>query len=308
MNDSSYHSQNNKTPSLTGLCILLGIILPSIVRIPPDAWSRDLNEPETIQIPAGPFMAGSSDIERTSYRVSYHEPAAHVVELATFWIGRYEVSRDQFACFMEEGGYTEPSFWTEEGWKCCQQYRWKEPRRWRDKNYRGRATEVMPVSAVSWHEAQAYCRWLSLKTGKPYRLPTEMEWEKAARGVDGRIFPWGNKWNTQYCNWFGYLGEVAQDFRDTDAYLWVSPLGSFEEGKSPWGCYDMAGNVLEWCSDPWSPDNATYRVFKGGSFHTNNPNQLRCAWRGGTYPDLGHVYWGDLGFRVAHDDRSEGTN
>jgi formylglycine-generating enzyme required for sulfatase activity len=286
----------------------MGVILAGFVFGSMDVRGAEFREPEMIRIPAGSFISGSPDLERSQYRVPHHEPAAHTVDLATFWIGKFETTNDQFAGFIEEGGYSDSSYWSEEGWKARTQYNWKEPRRWRDKDYRGREGQIMPVSAVSWYEAQAYCRWLSLKTGKPYRLPTELEWEKAARGVDGRIFPWGNEWNTNYCNWYGYLGEVGKDLKDTDDYLWVSPVGSFEAGKSPYGCYDMAGNVLEWCSDPWSPDDLQYRVYRGGSFFSNNPRLLRCAWRGGTYPDIGHVYWGKIGFRVARDASAEDAN
>ncbi|MBN2326473.1 MAG: formylglycine-generating enzyme family protein [Candidatus Omnitrophica bacterium] len=271
----------------------------------PDAWSEENFEPETVFIPAGTFTAGSSDAERSLYRVPRHESAAHRVYLPAYWIGRYEATNEQYEIFIEDGGYDDPSYWTPEGWKARQEYGWSEPRCWRDPDYRGGRHVNLPVCALSWHEAQAYCRWLSQKTGRPYRLPTEMEWEKAARGEDGRIFPWGGEWGPNFCNWYGYLGEMRKKKGDTDRFLGLAPVGSFENGKSPWGCFDMAGNVLEWCSDPWSKDDATYRVFRGGCFRSNNPRFMRAAWRGGTYPDVGHVYWGIIGFRVARDAESE---
>lgn len=307
MSRTIFHKQMKTIPSLFKI-LILAAILTRIAGLPPEGWSYESIEPVMIAIPAGPFIAGSSELERSLYRIPYHEPAAQIIHLATYWIARYEVTCDQYANFLNDGGYTDPSYWSENGWKCRLQYNWKEPRRWRDKDYRGRLPQIMPVCAVSWYEAQAFCRWLSVKTGKSFRLPTEWEWEKAARGTDGRIFPWGNEWNTLGCNWYGYLGEVTKNLRDNDPYLWVSPVGSFEEGKSPYGCYDMAGNVLEWCSDSWLPDDDTYRVYRGGSFFSNNPRLLRCAWRGGTFPDIGHVYWGEIGFRVARDAVEKDVN
>ena len=256
-------SQNKKSPSLMALMV---VILTFTAALSPEPQCEEFLEPETVQIPAGPFIAGSSDFEREQYFVPRHEPAAHIIALPTYWIGICEVSHREYACFLEDGGYTEKAYWSDEGWAAKEKYHWKEPRRWRDLDYTGKRGENMPVCAVSWYEARAYCAWLSQKTGKPYRLPTELEWEKAARGVDGQIFPWGNEWNFAYCNWYGFLGEVSEGFRNIDPYLWVSPVGDFEEGKSPYGCYDMAGNVLEWCSDPWEADDETYRVFRGGCF------------------------------------------
>lgn len=307
MSRTIFHMQKKTTPSLCQFFVWV-TILPWIVGLSPVVWSSETLEPEMVLIPAGSFIAGSSDLERSLYRVPRHEMTAHTVHLATFWIGRYEVTNDQYASFMNDGGYTTPSFWSDEGWNARTQYNWKEPRRWRDKDYHGRFPQILPVSAVSWYEAQAYCHWLSIRTEKSYRLPTELEWEKAARGEDGRIFPWGNEWNTNRCNWYGYLGEVTQNTKDTDSFAGLSPIGSFEDGKSPYGCYDMAGNVLEWCSDIWSQNEPYYRVYRGGCFFSNNPRLLRCAWRGGTYPDIGHVYWGKIGFRVARDATEKDVN
>ena len=83
-----------------------------------------------------------------------------------------------------------------------------------------------------------------------------------------------------------------------DAFIRVSPAGYFENGKSAYGCYDMAGNVLEWCAD--SIDKK-YKAYRGGCFLSGEARLLRCAWRGGNYPETGHVYWGIIGFRVAMD-------
>ena len=267
-----------------------------VLNVSPD----DILEPPMVLIPAGPFIAGSGEKERALYRVPYDEPKAYSVNLPAYWIGRYEVTILEFACFIEDGGYNRPEFWSEEGWYFRWRYDWQHPRRWNDKEYRGMRMEDRPVFGVSWYEAEAYCNWLVIKTGKPYRLPASLEWEKAARGTDGRIFPWGDEWDSRKCNWYGQLGNISLNKDAIDPYAFTSPVGIFEAGKSPWGCYDMAGNVMEWCLDACGK-NDSYRVLRGGSFMTNEPRQLRCAWRGGTYPEIGHVHWANLGFRVAMD-------
>jgi formylglycine-generating enzyme required for sulfatase activity len=99
------------------------------------------------------------------------------------------------------------------------------------------------VDRVSWYEAYAYCRWLAEATGKPYRLPTEMEWEKAARGTDGRMFPWGNTWSKELCN-----SREIWDRADPR----TTPVGQFSpDGDSPYGAADMCGNLWEWCGTRW---------------------------------------------------------
>ena len=145
----------------------------------------------------------------------------------------------------------------------------------------------------------AYCKWLSETSKKDYRLPTEAEWEKAARGEDGRIWPWGNEFDAKNAN------TAEANIRGT------SPVGQFSpQGDSPYGCADMIGNVWEWCADwfndeeyknretgvkdPQGPQNGNARVVRGGSFY-NNRGYARCADRSGYYP----VYFNDnSGFRV----------
>ena len=158
-----------------------------------------------------------------------------------------------------------------------------------------------PVINVSWNDAIAYCTWLSKVSEKPYRLPTEAEWEKAARGEDGLIYPWGNVFDSRNANtWWTSIGDTSE-------------VGQFSlHGDSPYGCADMIGNVWEWCNDwcvedeyenragkivkdPQGPPSGPYCVLRGGSFETGL-GLTRCAYRHGSWPSN----FGKLkpGFRV----------
>jgi len=149
---------------------------------------------------------------------------------------------------------------------------------------------------VSWYEALAFCRWLSAQTGKPIRLPTEAEWERAARHTDGRIYPWGNRGNpAERCNMAGTgIGSTAA-------------VGAFPGGHAECGAADMSGNVWEWCSTQWRENYQDYaaqvdddpagdarRVVRGSSFD-NYQNHVRCACRIWVNPGLRNNHYG---FRV----------
>ncbi len=265
-------------------------------------------EPEMVRIPAGSFTYGSDQTEREAYLSPPHEPSRQTATLKTYYIGRYEITNEEFDCFIYDDGYHRREFWTPEGWRFRQRSDWHVPRLWSDTDYNGWYKERHPVCAISWYEAVAFCRWLSAKTGKPYRLPTALEWEKAARGTDGRTFPWGEQWNPKNCNWLADVnGDFIADLRG-DGYVCTGKVGDFPAGQSPYGCYDMAGNVLEWVADKLdikSPYKRAYRIYRGGSFLSGYPRMLRCAWQGGTLPEVGHVYWGTIGFRVAMDASEE---
>ena len=154
---------------------------------------------------------------------------------------------------------------------------------------------------VSWYDAVAYCNWLAEVTGKPYNLPSEVEWEKGARGSDGHIWPWGDQWDAGRCN------SIESGPDDS------TPVGAYPTGASPYGLLDMAGNVWEWTRSLWGEDfdNPSFkypydladgredsgasggvrRVLRGGAF-TRSRGYVRCAYRGRSYPHPRHKNYG----------------
>jgi formylglycine-generating enzyme required for sulfatase activity len=191
---------------------------------------------QMVLIPAGQFIMG------TDTRLPDEGPQ-HAVTLPTYYIDNYEVTNLQYKKFNDATNG-------------------RSPVHWRNRTFpRGKANH--PVVFVTWDNANEYCRW----AGK--RLPTDQEWEKAARGTDGRMFPWGDEFSTSRANTPLRWQEIGKPGDTT-------PVGSFEDGKSPYGLYDMSGNVWEW-TDSWYkayPDNKTesesygerYKTLKGGSW------------------------------------------
>ncbi len=162
------------------------------------------------------------------------------------------------------------------------------PALWHDRELNSPAR---PVVGVNWYEAEAYCRWLSAISGQVHRLPLESEWEKAARGIDGRTYPWGAAFDVQHCNTV-----------ETHIYI-TTPIGLYPGGVSPYGLFDAAGNVWEWTADwyqvypggkPSSRFGEKFRVIRGGSW-LNNRRDARCANRDISTPDF-FANW--VGFRV----------
>ncbi|TES92597.1 MAG: formylglycine-generating enzyme family protein [Candidatus Cloacimonadota bacterium] len=229
-----------------------------------------------IKIPAGEFTMGSNDGDDD-------EKPVHTVYLDEYYICKYEVTNSQYNKFCDATGRNYPDDPKFEG---MSDYFTNYP------DY--------PVVKVSWNDAVAYCRWAGL------RLPTEAEWEKAARGTDSRKYPWGNSkpdaGGTYRANY-----DPGED--EVDGYKYTSPFGSFPDGISPYGCYDMAGNVWEWCSDwygehyyrdspernPEGPSSGKYRVIRGVSLCCKTMG-LRCVTRDWFTPAHG---WGYSGFRVS---------
>ena len=241
-----------------------------------------------VLVPAGSFLMGSDP--RKDRAAGPQEQPQHEVYLDTFKIDRFEVSNVEYLRFVLGTGADWPKFWRE--------------------NPFPEKAALHPVINVSWHEADAFCRW----AGK--RLPTEAEWEKAARGVDGRIFPWGNEPAGWIKSNIAHPGS-KRGFK----YPPLANINRYDKGVSPYGVYQMAGNVSEWVSDwfdpeyyrhghdknPQGPTAGELKVFRGGSWN-EDPEVARSAGRNGGPPDRESYL---TGFRCAKsgDDRnSEASN
>jgi len=249
---------------------------------------------EWISIPSGNFTMGSLPTDPYAYA---NEQPQHTVYLDAYQISKYEITNSQYKVFMDAGGYSTQSYWSDIGWAWRTTNSITEPRYWSAGTYNnGTAFPNHPVNGVSWYEAYAFCNWAG------GHLPTEAQWEKAARGtVASNYWPWGSSWDEAKCN--SYYGTVP------DTFYYSSPVGFFTAGQSPYGVYDMAGNVLEWCNDwygsayysdpgattnPIGPTSGTDCVLRGGGCGSS-PNGCRVAIRGGGNPEGWSL---DIGFRV----------
>jgi hypothetical protein len=211
-----------------------------------------------VEIPAGPFIYGEGKNQQT-------------LELSSYKISRYPVTKRQFQAFIDAGGYDEPKWWQDTPKINPNKPNWKQNNR--------------PRQTVNWFEAMAFCRWLSAQLGHTVvTLPTEQQWEKAARGTDARIYPWGNEYHSGYANCNETKGKSSSiGLRKTSA------VGVYPQGNSPFGVADMAGNVWEWCLD---------RKLRGGSWNTD-PYSLRSTGR--DHPRTADSRLYDYGFRLAQD-------
>jgi formylglycine-generating enzyme required for sulfatase activity len=284
--------------------------------------------PPLVPVPAGLFRMGTSPEEAERLKAQDAEPwndefPQHPVFVSEFEIGKHLVTNAEFLEFWKAGGYDTVGYWSQDGWRwrrgeletdllflsdeeLRRRYReWLEGRPvgkrdqpffWDDPE---RNAPNLPVVGVTWYEAEAYCNWLSEITGQKFRLPTEAEWEKAARWDQGRLWPWGDEWDPDKCNSAdGKLGGAT-------------PVGMYPSGASPYGVLDMVGNVWEWCADWWDGDaykkrqgqdvrdptgtpSSPARVMRGGAWDLNR-GYCRAAARSGAGP----VDFDDgLGFRV----------
>jgi serine/threonine-protein kinase len=229
-----------------------------------DTQIRPVDEMVMVYVPAGEFPMGSlqgDDDERP----------VHNVTLDAFWIDRTEVTNAQYALCVDDG-WCEASSYVD------------------DTDDNG---DDHPVVGVSWHNANAYCEWVG------GRLPTEAEWEYAARGPEGHIYPWGDTLGGRRLNYCDVNCVLTAD-RDTahdDGYAKTAPVGSYPRGASWCGALDMAGNVWEWVADrydaeyydhspaknPSGPSSGKDRVIRGGSWEVGG-GSVRCANRNRDYP------------------------
>jgi formylglycine-generating enzyme required for sulfatase activity len=188
-------------------------------------------------------------------------------------LGKYPVTNAQFKLFIDTGGYREDRWWTETGWAAAQRDQWRMPLFWADYPWN---KPDHPVVGVSWHEAVAYCLWLSHRTGERITLPTEEQWHYAAQGGDGRFYPWGKLWDCNRCN-----TSVKPCYSNA-----TTPVNKYEgKGDSAFGVVDMAGNVWEWClTDNEGGSNelsglSNNRVLRGGSWNDAPAGRFRCDTR-----------------------------
>ena len=205
-------------------------------------------EPDWCSIPEGPFLLGNNidPTDLSTFEGTYHdqtllfafETPQRMVTLPAFSIARYPVTNAQWRLFLESAdGYDTSDWWSEEGWRWKQEVSDRTPPLWREQGYNGLN---QPVVGVCWYEANAFCRWMSKQLGYPVYLPSEAQWEKAARGTDGRLYPWGDAWD--------------QDRANTKEAELEQPVtvGTFPLGNSPYDVVDMAGQIFEWTASDWS--------------------------------------------------------
>jgi formylglycine-generating enzyme required for sulfatase activity len=278
-------------------------------------------EPEMIHIPAGPFLMGTSE-RQIDWLTQYSDAAKewqekgrfareqpqHTVTLPDYAIGKYPVTMREYRAFIDAGGYSAHRYWTTAGWRWREERGRAEPDLWDDEKWTG--DDRLPVVGVSWYEAYAYCRWLSVVTGRDYHLPTEAEWEKAARGTDGQLYPWGELFDSSLCN-----TRASGLQRTTPVGQYSSALHPelVQGGDSPYGCVDMVGNVSEWTLSEFrpypyrvdderdDPAETGERVTRGGSWHSPDL-RARAAARGMNDPFFTDD---DVGFRCCVASRQE---
>jgi sulfatase modifying factor 1 len=252
--------------------------------------------PELARIPAGEFLMGSSED-------GDDERPVHRVDVGEFFIGRFQVTNDEYARFIRVAGYPAPAVrelpmmavGSRDAMfrELAAAYEWHsaEP---------PSGHGAHPVVLIRYDDAMAYCGWLGAALGRAVRLPTEAEWEKAARGGgEGQRYPWGHDIDSSRANFLGALG-VKRDGG-------TRPTGTYP--PNGYGLCDVAGNVWEWVADwyqmdyyangntrdPVGPPTGTMRIVRGGSWVNDDVNMLRCAYRHKVPPD---TYAYSVGFRI----------
>lgn len=277
-----------------GLILLLTIVL-AMKATAGETWL-----PAVVEIPAGAFIAGSDSAEReAAYRLdeaAYGRPLTREqrwyaaerprarVQTAAYAITATPITNRQYAAFVTATGHRPPAVdqatWTAYGlihpYERTRRFAWTKGR-----PAAGRADH--PVVLVSQSDAQAYAAWLSRRSGQRWRLPTELEWEKAARGADGRHFPWGNDFDSARLN--------SHDAGPFD----TTPVGRYPAGASPYGMLDAAGQVFEWTATASDPGRA---IVKGGSWDDKGCGVCRPAARHGRPVGIKHIL---IGFRVLRE-------
>jgi formylglycine-generating enzyme required for sulfatase activity len=293
-----------RSPAWLGAAALALVVCVTVLRTAPAGPPSVVNDGhgDYVYVPAGAFQMGDNFGDGEA-----RERPVHAVELDAFYIGKYEMTNREWKVFRDDPGYEDPKFWP--GGRIVPK---DQNSYWTNASQHGGGTpdsDGYPLQGVNWDSAVAYCNWLSAKTGKKYRLPTEAEWEKAARGTDQRRYPWGNTIDHSYANYTGgfNFGTLAGFYDGTKR-------GDLQthSNASPYGAFDMAGNLMEWCQDwysrnyysfsprknPRGPESGSYRVVRGGSFFLD-PLDLRTYARSAAWPSfLAHRM---LGFRALRE-------
>lgn len=252
---------------------------------------------EQIYIPAGEFIMGTDDPnakQTVEGGRAYPELPAHTVTLDGYWIDKYEISTSQYALCVEAGACDPP---------------YRSDSETRPAYYGNPEYADYPVIWVSWYMSTEYCEW----AGR--RLPTEAEWEKASRGTDGRMYPWGNDpidgTRANFCD--ANCPRTIANYNYDDGYADTAPVGSYPLGASPYGVLDMSGNVWEWTStiiEPYpydatdgreDPDRYAERVWRGGPW-SNGTWWQRSSIR---YRSIPFYWYVNLGFRCAASDSTQ---
>lgn len=247
-------------------------------------------DPRWCAVPAGTFLMGSSPADAEAFD---REMPRHVVDLPAFATAQYPVTNAQWRHFVDDGGYGDAAWWPRAGWRAREAFGWEYPRRWSDTTWPGNEAN-RPVTGVSWYEALAFSAWLSLRLGYQVDVCTEAEWEKSARGADGRRYPFGNELDPER------LHACTTHPVWTDA---PAPVGCYPGGASPWGVEDMVGNTYAWTRSRWGAredapafahpyqsgdgredlESEDYRVVRGGAWSFPLRN-ARCGYRGKDRP------------------------
>lgn len=259
--------------------------------------AQEFTTPEVISVPAGEFIAGSDQAEREAAYALDEAAYGHdrtrqfgwydrerprtSHRLAAFQITRTTITNAQYAIFIAASGHPAPDVdeTTWKGYGLIHPYQRTRRHAWRDgKPPNGRADH--PVVLVSHHDARAYAAWLSARSGKAWRLPGALEWEKAARGTNGRRFPWGNEFDPARLN--------SQDLGPFDTL----PVSQYPAGASPYGMMDAAGQIFEWTDSPGNPGRF---LVKGGSWDDKGCGVCRPAARHARPQSIKHIL---IGFRL----------
>lgn len=239
-------------------------------------------EVEMVYVPAGPFVLGAE---------GELPPQIAILEKG-FWIDKTPVTNEQYKHFLAANPKHRSPNMKED---------WAKPYTWKGRDF-PKGAEKHPVVLVSWEDAQAFCKWAEKA------LPTEQQWEKSARGIDGRRWPWGNEWDREKCNsasWWAkkdlFEDKDWEDWRDNVFFkdlsgkkIMTTPVGQFLEIESPYGCVDSAGDVWEWCEDFYDEKQNT-RVLRGGAWDSQ-PHYVTCAYRDNGGPGSRSV---NVGLRYA---------